>query len=165
MASCAKPMSNHRAYQLYAHITWHTWGRFGCLNRAAVDDVRSAVASACHKSAVRVLRGAVLADHVHLVVSFRPDTRLSDFVRLAKSVAATRANWRTTGAVRWARGYFATTIHRRDLTPVIHYVARQFERHPDRIPRQSRATPGPTDPRREPGDTRPGIVEGDHWPN
>src|SRR2546426_7529690 len=88
MASCAKPMSNHRAYQLYAHITWHTWGRFGCLNRAAVDDVRSAVASACHKSAVRVLRGAVLADHVHLVVSFRPDTRLSDFVRLAKSVAA-----------------------------------------------------------------------------
>src|SRR5437667_6624825 len=34
--------------------------------------------SACRKSAVRVLRGAVLADHVHLVVSFRPDTRRSE---------------------------------------------------------------------------------------
>ena|SRR2546426_11720125 len=138
MASCAKPMSNHRAYQLYAHITWHTWGRFGCLNRAAVDDVRSAVASACHKSAVRVLRGAVLADHVHLVVSFRPDTRLSDFVRLAKSVAAVRANRRIPGAVRWARGFYATTLHKRDLSRVVAYVAQQHERHPDRIPGPAR---------------------------
>ena len=39
-----------------------------------------------------MLRHAVLADHVHVVVSFRPDTRLSDFIRLAKAVAATRAN-------------------------------------------------------------------------
>ncbi len=118
-------MSNHRAYQLYAHITWHTWKRSGCLDQAAVDDVRSAVASACRKSAVRVLRGAVLADHVHLVVSFRPDARLSDFVRLAKSVAAVRC-------------FFAATIHKRDLSRVIDYVARQFERHPDRVPRPSK---------------------------
>ena len=131
-------MSNHRAYQLYAHITWHTWKRSGCLDQAAVDDVRSAVASACRKSAVRVLRGAVLADHVHLVVSFRPDTRLSDFVRLAKSVAAVRSNRRVMGAVRRSRGFFAATIHKRDLSRVIDYVARQFERHPDRVPRPSK---------------------------
>src|SRR5439155_929769 len=141
-------MSSHHAYQMYAHITWHTWKRIGCVDMGAAQDVRNAVASASRATGVRVLRGAVLADHVHLVVSFRPDARLSDFVRLAKSVAATRANRRTTGAVRWARGYFVATIHRRDLTPVIHYVARQFERHPDLIPRQSRATPGPTDPGR-----------------
>ena len=103
-----------------------------------MDDVRSAVASACRKSAVRVLRGAVLADHVHLVVSFRPDTRLSDFVRLAKSVAAVRSNRRVMGAVRWSRGFFAATIHKRDLSRVIDYVARQFERHPDRVPRPSK---------------------------
>ena len=144
-------MSSHHAYQMYAHITWHTWKRIGCVDMGAAEDVRNAVASASRATGVRVLRGAVLADHVHLVVSFRPDDRLSDFVRLAKSVAATRANHRTTGAVRWARGYFVATIHRRDLTPVIHYVAPQFERHPDLIPRDSRATPGPTDPGRKPG--------------
>ena len=81
------------------------------------------------------------ADHVHLVVSFRPDIRLSDFVRLAKSVAATRANWRIPGTVRWARGYFVTTIHKRDLTRVTRYVADQFQRHPDLIPRKSRRVP------------------------
>ena len=130
-------MSNHHAYQLYAHITWHTWKRVGCVDAAAASDVRSAVASACQATGVQVLRNAVLADHVHLVVSFRPDIRLSDFVRLAKSVAATRANRWVPGAVRWARGYFVTTIHKRDLPRVTRYVADQFQRHPDLIPKKS----------------------------
>ena len=79
-----------------------------------------------------------MANHVRLVVSFRPDIRLSDFVRLAKSVAATRANRRVTGALRWARGYFVTTIHKRDLPRTTRYVADQFRHHPDLIPRNSR---------------------------
>ena len=131
-------MSGHHAYQMYAHVTWHTWKRVGCVDAAAAIDVRSAVASACQATGVRVFRDAVLANHVHLVVSFRPDIRLSDFVRLAKSVAATRANRRVTGTVRWARGYFVTTIHKRDLPRVTRYVADQFQRHPDLIPRNSR---------------------------
>src|SRR2546422_6464124 len=79
-------MSKHRAYRMYAHVTWHTWKRIGCVDAAAASDVRSAIASACQATGVRVFRDAVLANHVHLVVSFRPEIRLSDFVRLAKSV-------------------------------------------------------------------------------
>jgi len=131
-------MSNHRAYQMYAHVTWHTWKRVGCVDAAAASDVRSAIASACQATGVRVFRDAVLANHVHIVVSFRPDIRLSDFVRLAKSVSATGANRRVTGSVRWARGYFVTTIHKRDLPRTTRYVADQFQRHPDLIPRNAR---------------------------
>jgi putative transposase len=131
-------MSNHHAYQMYAHITWHTWKRVGCVDAAAASDVLSAITSACRATGVRVLRNGVLADHVHVVVSFRPDIRLSDFVRLAKSVAATRANRRVPGAVRWARGYYVTTIRKRDLTRVTRYVADQFLRHPDLVPRNPR---------------------------
>ena len=138
-------MSTHHAYQMYAHITWHTWKRLACVDRLAAIHVKSAAASACKESGVRVLRGAVLADHVHLVVSFRPDTRLSDFVRHAKSLAATQANRRVAGAVRWARGYYVTTLHRRDLDRVIRYVARQFQRHPDRIPGSFRSATTPAD--------------------
>jgi REP element-mobilizing transposase RayT len=93
-----------------------TWRRVGCVDVA--HDVRSAVSSACRATGVRVLQEAVLAIQLHLVVSFRPDTLLSDFVRLAKSVAAVRANRRVCGAVRWARGYYVATIHKRDLTRV-----------------------------------------------
>ena len=132
-------MSNHRAYQLYAHITWHTWKRVGCIDQAAAHELESAISSACADLGVRVLCRAILADHVHVVLSFRPDTRLSDFVRLAKSVGALRANRRIPGAVRWARGFYAATVHKRDLTGTIAYVAAQFDRHPDRVPRPSRS--------------------------
>jgi putative transposase len=137
-------MSAHRAYQLYAHITWHTWQRVGCIDAAAAIDIRTAAASAGKRTGVRVVRGAVLADHVHLVVSFRPDTRLSDFVRLAKSVAATRANRAVAGAVRWARGYYVTTYHKQDVPRIVRYVDRQFERHPELIPRASQRSVMPT---------------------
>jgi len=137
-------MSAHHAYQMYAHITWHTWKRVACVDRLAAIDVKSAVSRACKETGVHLLREAVLSDHVHLVVSFRPDTRLCDFVRVAKSVAVTRANRRIAGAIRWARGYNVTTLHRSDLDRVVRYVARQFQRHPDRIPGcfRSDSTPG-----------------------
>ena len=131
-------MTDHRAYQLYAHLTWHTWKRVGCIDQTAANDLESAIRSACHKSGVRILRQAILADHVHVVVSFRPNTRLSDFVRLAKSVGAVRANRRIPGAVRWSRGFYAATLHKKDLARALVYVARQFDRHPDRIPRIGR---------------------------
>jgi putative transposase len=128
-------VSEHRSYQLYAHITWHTWKRVSCVNRLAAIDVKSAVASACRETGVHVLGDAVLTDHVHLVVSFRPNTRLCDFVRLAKGRSATSANRRIVGAVRWARGYYVATLHRNDLARVKRYVATQFEHHADRIPK------------------------------
>ena len=117
-------MSEHRAYRLYAHITWHTWRRVGGINHAAVDDIRSALQSACERTAVRVLRDAVLTDHVHLIISFRPETRLSDFVRLAKCVSAVRANRRVPGALKWCRGFYAAARgssqpSNSDLTPQV----------------------------------------------
>ena len=132
---------------MYAHITWHTWNRVACIDARAAGEVRVAVLSAGKRSGVQLIKGEVLANHVHLLVSFRPDTRISDFMRLAKSVSATRANRLVFGAVRWARGYYVTTLHKNDLSRVVQYIERQFERHPDLVPR----TPRSSDPGRKPG--------------
>jgi REP element-mobilizing transposase RayT len=105
-------VSGHRAYQLYAHITWHTWNRIGCVNRDAARDVSIAITCAARRTATVVLRSAVLADHVHVLISFRPDTRISDFVRLAKTIAAFRANRRVAGTIKWARGFYAASLHK-----------------------------------------------------
>ena len=134
-------MSNHHAYQMYAHITWHTWQRVPCVNRPAAIDVDRAVANSSRDTGVHVLKSAVLSDHVHLLVAFRPDIRLADFVRLAKSRSSTMANRRIFGAVKWARGYYVATVNRGDLVRLRHYLAKQFERHPNRIPRDPRHQP------------------------
>jgi|SRR5882762_7931060 len=133
-------LAGHHAYQLYAHVTWHTWKRVGCVNRSAARDVIIAVGCAARRTSTIVLRSAVLADHVHVLVSFRPDTRLSDFVRLAKTIAAFRANRRVPGAVKWARGFYVASLHKTILPAVDRYIADQYDRHPDRIPRPDRGS-------------------------
>jgi len=63
--------------------------------------------------------------------------KLSDFVRLVKTNSSFEANRRITGSLKWGRGYYVTTIHKNDVVRVRRYVERQFDRHPDRIPRGS----------------------------
>lgn len=136
---------SHRAFRLYAHLTWHTWKRVGCIDAQVAATVPPILASAGKRTGIEVVASATLADHVHALVSFRPDTRLSDFVRLAKSITALVANRRVAGAVKWARGFYAGTLREEDLPRVAGYIRHQYERHPALIPR------GPSDPRRRPG--------------
>src|SRR5579859_5774927 len=132
-------MAGHTAYQLYAHVTWHTWKQVGCIDRAAAQDVRASVGIVSQRLRIRVLGCAILADHVHLLVSYSPDSRLSDIVRLVKCGSATQANARVPGALRWGRGCFAASVSKRDLPRLRTYIARQFDRHPERVPRVSRS--------------------------
>jgi len=106
---------------MFAHITWHTWNRVGCVDVRAAREVRVAVLSAGKRTGVQVIKGEVLAE--------------------------TRANRLVFGAVKWARGYYVTTLHKNDVPRVQRYIERQFERHPNLIPRGSRSS----DPGRQPG--------------
>ena len=126
---------SHHAYQIYAHITWHTWERVGCVDAHVAADVKNALISAGRRMSVGVLASAALADHVHVLVSGRPDTKLSDFIRLAKTISAFRANNRIPGAIKWARGFYVASYHKKDLPGIAAYIRQQFAHHPDRIPR------------------------------
>jgi REP element-mobilizing transposase RayT len=108
------------------------------VNRDAARDVSAAISCAARRTATVVLRSAILADHVHVLISFRPDARISDFVRLAKTIAAFRANQRVAGTIKWARGFYAASVRKELLGVVDRYIAGQHDRHPDRIPQPGR---------------------------
>jgi len=144
---------SHHAYQLYAHITWHTWERVGCVDAQSAQDVVIASECASRRTLVKVLRCAVLSDHVHVLVSYRTDGRVRDFVSLAKSISAYRANKRIPGALKWARGFYVASYHKKDLPRIAAYIAGQLARHPERVPRPARhsfLTPGDS----------PGLTQG-----
>lgn len=125
----------HKAIGLYAHITWHTWRRAHSIAESDVAVVVSAVQAAAERMRVRIHAQAMLGDHVHLVVSYASDVRLSDFVRDAKSESARRDNVRRTlGPLRWCRGYYANSLSRRHVRAARVYVTHQRTRHPDRLP-------------------------------
>ncbi len=123
-------MTVHIHYSLYAHITWHTWERRGCLKLKWLPDFVEAMRDAADRASLHVLRFAVLTDHVHILASFRPETRISEFVRLVKAISARRINQQSDGALKWARGFHASSVGEPDVSAVGRYIARQDERHP-----------------------------------
>ena len=123
----------HRRFGLFAHVTWHTRRRERSVRRADVKTVARGILDAGARNAVHVLAQAVMADHVHVVVSFRPDRPLVPFIRDAKSESARKVN-AAGGSLAWARGYYAGSVSRGHLAATRIYLARQHQRHPDRVP-------------------------------
>ncbi|UCG86166.1 MAG: transposase [Gemmatimonadota bacterium] len=122
------------------------WQRVACVDADAAEDVVAAIEDAGLRCGVCCLRIAVLADHVHLQVSYRPTTRICDFVRLCKAGSSYLAGRRVPGAIRWARGYYAASVGSRELCRMHEYISRQFERPPQSCaqePRSRRSEPTP----------------------
>jgi len=120
----------HKAFELYAHITWCTRWRDRSIGKRHVPIIAQSILSAAERHKMRVLAQAVLADHVHVLVSFRPDSALMGFIRDAKSESSRRAE-----TVSWGRGYYAGSVCRGHVAVARTYIARQHSRHPNLIPR------------------------------
>ena len=71
------------------------------------------------------------ADHVHLVVRFRPDAALSDLIRLIKANASKWANERglISEGFAWQEGYDAFSVSESQLDAVRTYVQTQETHH------------------------------------
>jgi REP element-mobilizing transposase RayT len=127
----------HQAMGLYAHLGWHTKARAFSLRERDVPLVTAAFQAAGERTQVRVHAVAVLAEHVHVMVSYPPSARLSDFVRDAKSESARRVNEARadgTQRLRWCRGCYANAVCRSHLLRLRRYIEGQREHHPDRLP-------------------------------
>ena len=123
-----------RKPSLYAHITWHTHRRARCIRRADAEIVARAILDSGTRCGTHVLAQAVLADHVHVLVSFTPEKPLTPFIRDAKSESTRRVNLGEPHRLRWARGYYAGSISHSHISATRPYIAKQFLRHPESIP-------------------------------
>lgn len=124
----------HRAFGIFAHITWHTRLRTRCISRVDARDILEVIKNAAERASVHVHEVAVLTDHVHVIASFRPELAITPFIRHAKSESSRRINNRRGRVFDWARGYYIQSLSRSHVSGACAYVARQFRRHPDRIP-------------------------------
>ena len=93
-----------------------------------------AILDAGQRNDVHILAQAVVANHLHVLVSFRPDQALTPFIRDAKSESARRVNLFDPQRLHWARGYYAGSISQSQIAATRSYIARQYLRHPELIP-------------------------------
>ncbi len=66
----------------------------------------------------------------------KPCSPITPFVRDAKSESARRVNTLRKGRFRWARGYYAGSLSHSHIPAARNYLATQYARHPDRVPRE-----------------------------
>ena len=81
---------SHTVYQIEYHFVWVTKYRYKVLTGEVAVRVRELVRQTCEEFEIRIVRGVVSADHVHILVSAPPELAPSEIMRRIKGRTASR---------------------------------------------------------------------------
>lgn len=75
---------SHTVSRLTAHLVWITKYRYEVLKGDIQTRCRELIIQICDAEDVRILKGVVSKDHVHMLIEYPPKTSLSDLVKRLK---------------------------------------------------------------------------------
>ena len=75
-------------YDLHVHIVWSTKYRYGVLRGEVPLRCRDLIRQVCDSMDIRILKGVVSKDHVHLHLSYPPKLSISEIVKRLKGRSA-----------------------------------------------------------------------------
>ena len=129
---------SHTVYDIEYHFVWVTKYRYQVLVGDAALRVRELVRQTCEAFEIRILKGAVSKDHVHILVSAPPNMAPSEIMRRIKGRSSSKLfeefpalKKRYWGRHFWARGYFCATVGQMTEEMIKEYLEHHFEPNPD----------------------------------
>lgn len=78
----------HSVHQLHVHVVWSTKYRYSVLNGDIQIRCRDLIRQCCDSLDIRILKGVVSKDHVHLHLSYPPKLSVSDLIKRIKGRSA-----------------------------------------------------------------------------
>ena len=75
---------SHTVFQIEYHFVWVTKYRYKILNGEVAERVRELVRETCEAFEIRIVKGVVSKDHVHILVSCPPTMAPSEIMRRLK---------------------------------------------------------------------------------
>ncbi|MCD8317303.1 MAG: IS200/IS605 family transposase [Eggerthellaceae bacterium] len=119
-------------YDIKYHIVWCTKYRKQLLKDGIADFVKLKLQKICMSLDIILLAYEVMPDHIHVLISSRPQLRPSDIV---KNMKGNLARWlfleypqlknELWGGHMWNSGYFIATVSERTEEQVKRYIANQ----------------------------------------
>ena len=121
---------------LLVHLSWTTYRRMPMVNETTAAFLGRFLPAESQRHGAQVLAHAMLQDHVHVVLRLpaRFDVpRLVQGLKGASSRLVNKDLGVSKSGLRWAEGYHAASIGRRQLPSVIGYLKNQARRHPNLV--------------------------------
>jgi putative transposase len=75
---------NHTVTRLTVHIVWVTKYRYHVLKGEIQKRCRTLLTQICDAEDIRILKGVVSKDHVHMLIEYPPSKSISDMVKRLK---------------------------------------------------------------------------------
>ena len=125
---------SHTVFKIEYHFVWVTKYRYQVLKGEVGERVRELVRQTCEAFEIRILKGVVSKDHVHILVSAPPELAPSEIMRRIKGRASSKLfeefpllKKRYWGRHLWARGYFCATVGEMTEDMIKQYLEHHFE--------------------------------------
>lgn len=129
---------SHTVFNIEYHFVWVTKYRYQVLKGDVALRVRELVRQTCDIFEIRILKGVLSKDHVHLLVSAPPTMAPSEIMRRIKGRTSSKMfeefpnlKKRYWGRHFWARGYFCVTAGQVTDEMIKEYLEHHFEPNPD----------------------------------
>ncbi|WPL13137.1 IS200/IS605 family transposase [Thiorhodovibrio litoralis] len=128
---------SHTVYKIEYHFVWVTKYRYKVLRGDVGHRVRELVRQTCEAFEIRIMKGVVSQDHVHILVSAPPELAPSEIMRRIKGRSSNKLfeefpalKKRYWGRHFWAHGYFCATVGEMTEEMIKEYLEHHFEPKP-----------------------------------
>ena len=125
---------SHTVFKIEYHFVWVTKYRYPVLKGEIGERVKELVRQICQSFDIRIIKGVVSKDHVHILVSTPPNFAPSEVMRRIKGRTASKLfeefpllKKRYWGQHFWARGYFCATVGELTEEMIKEYLEHHFE--------------------------------------
>jgi putative transposase len=124
--------SAHALSDIKYHVVWITKYRYKILCGDVAERARDLIRQICESRELKIIRGAVSPDHIHLLMAAPPHLAPSKIVQYIKGRSSRRLQEefpqlrkRYWGQHLWARGYLCATVGAVDEKTIMAYIENQ----------------------------------------
>lgn len=117
--------------KIYIHAVFAVKGRQSLVSSAWKEELYKYICGIVNGKKQKVYAINGMPDHIHILLSIKPDVSLSDLIKDIKANSSRWINDRNfvKGAFRWQEGFGAFSVSESALDKVIGYIQRQEEHH------------------------------------
>ena len=128
----------HTVYNIEYHFVWVTKYRYHVLVNDLKTRAREIIRQSCMQYEIKIIKGHVSKDHIHLLVSCPPHLAPSKIIQKLKGKSSytlqrefPHLKKRYWGQHLWAKGYFCTSVGNIDEKTIRDYIEGHLEISPD----------------------------------